>query len=335
MTEKIWKKPETKYKYIVPRPTLKKGSKGQKVKNLQKFLNWYGKIALKLDGEFGEKTRNAVKKFQKTEGLKEDGIYGEKSYKAALKYKEIKKTYIGIFPDLVQNGRDRIYNTAVALAWPKGTAKSKYKYPNGRPTDAFKKAIKKVYKNRVSWSRQCRRGASCDVGAGTVIRYSGVDKKISRALAKQIPYLQKSDIFKKTKVKSVSSMKPGDIGIYLNKGPGGHIWISIGNKKIVEANHTAKYFLHVDTDNYTSSNKKLFEVYRCNVPIAIKSGDMGLQVTRLQRFLKWAGFNCGEIDGVCGMSTAQAIKEFQTSVGLNPDGVFGSESLVKAKKVEK
>lgn len=323
------------YTGIIPKPTLKVKSEGKKVEQLQRFLNWRCNTKLKIDGKFGEKTKSAVKKFQKLERLKEDGIYGEKSYKAALKYKEIKKMYEGVYPDLVQNGQDRIANTGIALAWPKGTSRSKYVYPSGNPTDAFTKALKQVYKNRITWSKQCRRGASCDVGAGTVIRYSEVDTTISRALSKQIPHLQSSTIFKKTKIKSTSNMKPGDIGIYLNKGQGGHIWIGIGNSKIVEANHTGKYFLHVDTDNYTSNNKKLFEVYRCNVPIAIKSGDMGLQVTRLQKFLKWAGFDCGEVDGFCGMNTVQAVKDFQSSVGLEADGVFGTESLQKAKKVVK
>lgn len=85
-------KPTTKvkkaYTGTFPKGTLKKGSKGTQVKNLQKFLNWYGNYKLEVDGSFGTKTYEAVKKFQKATGLSVDGIFGPKSLSKA---KSIKK----------------------------------------------------------------------------------------------------------------------------------------------------------------------------------------------------------------------------------------------------
>ena len=66
--------PTKKYNGTIPTPTIKKGSKGTNVKNLQKFLNWYGGYGLKVDGICGVKTIAAIKKFQKKEGLVVDGI---------------------------------------------------------------------------------------------------------------------------------------------------------------------------------------------------------------------------------------------------------------------
>lgn len=57
---------------------LKRGAKGEQVKKLQGFLNWYGNFGLKT-GEFGKKTEEAVKVFQKIEGLVVDGEFGPKS----------------------------------------------------------------------------------------------------------------------------------------------------------------------------------------------------------------------------------------------------------------
>lgn len=54
--------------------TLKKGSKGDEVKILQKALNVYP------DGDFGPKTEAAVKAFQKSKGLTPDGIVGPKTW---------------------------------------------------------------------------------------------------------------------------------------------------------------------------------------------------------------------------------------------------------------
>ena len=76
------------YTGTFPKGTLKKGSKGTEVKNLQKFLNWYGNYGLAVDGVFGTKTYEAVKKFQKATGLSIDGIFGSKSLSKA---KSIKK----------------------------------------------------------------------------------------------------------------------------------------------------------------------------------------------------------------------------------------------------
>lgn len=556
-------KPTDKYNGIVPEPTLKKDSKGDDVKNLQRFLTWYG-IKCSIDGSFGEKTKEAVQVFQKTEGLATDGTYGKKSAAAAKAYqkntsapvptptpdsdlpkkcidvsywqgkisvenwKKIKKTcgyaicrtsytsqskfalskdstfatnfknaqaaglkvgayhysqaitvaeakkeaeymceilknyspnfyvvcdfeyggrlnskigskasnianafcdvvkaygyepciyantstlnsnltnprypiwvaqyndkctykgnkvmwqytskgrvdgieakntnsgsanvdlshvyivpkenvpspspvvtqttYKGDFPNLVTHSGQKLAYVAKELAWPKGTKKATYAYGTGDATNAFKKALNKVYPDRKSWGAQPRVGASCDVGSGTAIRYSGLDTKIPRGLAQQIPHLAKSSLWKATSLKKTSEMQPGDVGIYLKPNGNGHIWIGLGDKLIAEANYKGKCYFHIDTDNYTSTNKKTFIIYRSTKASAIKKGDKGTEVKKLQKFLNWAGFDCGSADGNAGVKTENAIKAFQTSVGLTPDGTFGSKSLTEAEKVKK
>ena len=54
--------------------TLKKGSRGAEVKTLQQKLN------LVADGIFGSLTEEAVKEFQKNNGLTVDGIVGQKTW---------------------------------------------------------------------------------------------------------------------------------------------------------------------------------------------------------------------------------------------------------------
>jgi peptidoglycan hydrolase-like protein with peptidoglycan-binding domain len=62
-------------------PTLKKGSKGDNVKTLQKNLNDAIGAKLAVDGSFGPACETAVKNFQKKYGLTVDGSYGPASYK--------------------------------------------------------------------------------------------------------------------------------------------------------------------------------------------------------------------------------------------------------------
>lgn len=70
------------------RKYFKAGDKGENVKRLQSLLNWLVGAGLKIDGEIGSLTINAVKSFQHNNGLTTDGEFGSKSL---AKAKEIKK----------------------------------------------------------------------------------------------------------------------------------------------------------------------------------------------------------------------------------------------------
>ena len=64
------------YKNICNKMAIKKGSKGNEVKQIQLALG------LKVDGVFGTQTENAVKIFQKENGLFPDGVIGKKTLDA-------------------------------------------------------------------------------------------------------------------------------------------------------------------------------------------------------------------------------------------------------------
>lgn len=70
------------------RAYLKKGDKGDNIRYLQNFLNWYGNYGLDADGDFGAKTETAVKDFQSKEKLTVDGLFGKG---CLAKAKEVKK----------------------------------------------------------------------------------------------------------------------------------------------------------------------------------------------------------------------------------------------------
>lgn len=62
--------------------------RGEQVRLLQLFLNWYGDYNLIVDGDYGKNTMSAVKNFQTMEGLRVDGEFGKKSLKKAKKVKK-------------------------------------------------------------------------------------------------------------------------------------------------------------------------------------------------------------------------------------------------------
>lgn len=84
------KRPAGKFAGTIPQPTLKVGSKGVAVQQLQRFLNWYHPAwGLIVDGVFGKGTESALKLFQKTEGITTGGTYGPKSYAKAKAYQYV------------------------------------------------------------------------------------------------------------------------------------------------------------------------------------------------------------------------------------------------------
>lgn len=64
---------------------------------------------------------------------------------------------------------------------------------------------------------------------------------------------------------------------------------------------------------------------------ALKSGSTGSQVAALQQQLRQRGFDPGQFDGNFGPSTETAVRAFQQSVGLQPDGIVGPNTIAALK----
>ncbi len=62
-----------------PGYVLQRGAEGDDVKTLQRLLDDAG-YKVDIDGDFGNKTRNAVRKFQKDEAIKVDGRVGPETW---------------------------------------------------------------------------------------------------------------------------------------------------------------------------------------------------------------------------------------------------------------
>ena len=60
---------------------------------------------------------------------------------------------------------------------------------------------------------------------------------------------------------------------------------------------------------------------------AVKLGDRGEEVREVQTCLIAQELLSGEADGVCGPATVEAIKEFQSAVGLPADGICGEATF--------
>lgn len=63
---------------------LRRGDSGDQVKTLQCILKTYHSIEVDVDGNFGRGTRDAVKEFQRKNGLRADGVVGNKTLEKLL-----------------------------------------------------------------------------------------------------------------------------------------------------------------------------------------------------------------------------------------------------------
>lgn len=267
------KKPTGKYSGAIPSGTLKKGSKGSKVKQLQAFLNWYhSPWKLTTDGEFGPKTANAVIIFQLTEGLTSDGVYGPKSYAKAKTYKAAAKPTTTApkpaakpaapKPATKVTNAQKLINTANTLAWPYGTPAKKYSYKTGAPTAKCKAAMK-----RYGWADNRAELSDCGDFLSTIVRESGVNKKFKALHGVKTPFPKSEAGFNMVLTgKKIPSgfLKPGDIIRYKKQNGKQHAMLYYAPGKVCEASHKNIFgTIRKDTQRYnTQSKPKTIQVLR-------------------------------------------------------------------------
>lgn len=77
-----------------------------------------------------------------------------------------------------------------------------------------------------------------------------------------------------------------------------------------------------EPQNTFSVDENIEENY-AEVGSVIKKGSKGPGVVDIQKKLSALGFFSGDVDGICGDATVQAIKDFQESIDMTPDGICG------------
>ena len=58
-------------------------------------------------------------------------------------------------------------------------------------------------------------------------------------------------------------------------------------------------------------------------------GSRGEEVKKLQQTLKDSGYDVGNVDGIYGQKTKEAVEKYQKDNGLKVDGIAGAETLSK------
>ena len=121
---------------------LKNGSDGVRVERLQNRLRELGYLAEPTDGEFGDRTEEAVKLFQKKVGLKQDGLAGVNTLKALYKTSAPKcDTYITLKKGDTGYRVKEMQNQLRQLGFLDKKASGTYDNDTVKAVAAFQKAV--------------------------------------------------------------------------------------------------------------------------------------------------------------------------------------------------
>ena len=311
-------KPTGKYSGTIPTATIQRGDKGDKVKALQKFLNWYHPAwKLEEDGVEGGLTETAVKMFQKTEAIDPDGVYGKMTQEKAEAYKAQPKpsgtTYPGAFPKI-----------------PAGKIIECTRSVNGmRKHGLLSGDYILRFKNEERRYKMCKFSQATVINKG--IKYSNYPKFEDKI--KTIGYnLPKVRALKTTA--NCSNFIDGAVGAVTGKFVRDQ-GAKHNKKNLTKTNYftSHKYSKSaILAGDICGTSKHTWMIIQ---GAFLSIGCEGTEVKKLQNFLNWAGFSCGTADGDFGMATLKAVKNFQKAVGLDPDGIVGSGTLKKARAYKK
>ena len=247
--------------------------------------------------------------------------------------------YEGAFPVVerkIDTGK-KVGEEANKLAYK--TNSSKANYPKGKPTEAFKRAMAKVFKGFHFWNAWSKVGASCDVFVGVCVRSAGVDKKFPAGLWKQLKYMQKHLLRVEPEKTHIQN---GDIFIYRKDKAGKHGHIGIfydGKVKEASAHHFYGKTTDTMSERLSKKGKKYVYVFRFKDStsyVPLKNGSKGEDVERLQKYINWYyGKSVLKVDGIFGKLTEAKVKFMQKALGLKVDGIVGKLTLAKMKEVKR
>ena len=136
---------------------------------------------------------------------------------------------------------------------------------------------------------------------------------------------------------AIKDLKAGDVLVTASHMQCVYSPVSSKKVKIIEStSYIGKYGSDASKNSIRIKEKSpsYTSVYRftgsVNKDISIRCGEYSDRVWLWQAFLKWAGFECGIVDGKFGDNTFEATKKFQKKCGLTEDGIVGAKTLEKA-----
>ncbi len=318
--------------------SLKKGSKGDEVKKVQQRLKELGYYKNNCDGSYGTQTVNAVKAFQKKNGLTADGVCGAatlkklnsssaKPAKDEVKEEEKKEDDSlkqGSKGDEVKKLQQRLkelgyysYGADGNFGSKTTTALKAFQKKNGLTQDgiAGESTLKKLYSSSAKPAKDeakeedKKEDDSLKIGAkGDAV------KKVQQRLKELGYYNYPLDSQYGYRTANAIKAFQKKNGLEVDGVCGAATLKKLNSSSAIKANEK------------TEEDKKEEEVKDDGT---LKKGSSGSEVKKLQQRLKDLGYYSYSPDSSYGDRTVSAVMAFQKKNGLTADGVCGAATLKK------
>lgn len=304
---------------------LRLGNSGKNVRTLQNRLIELGWLAGSADGEFGGATEAAVIAFQAREGLWDDGVAGPSTLEELYSNKAAKTSTVvasvGVTLKEGMNGasvralQKRLKNLGYydgSLDGDYGAetiaAVKNFQKQNGLSADgkAGTDTLNKIYLSTTDKATSTGNAASSGTVASTgyVTLREGDDSDAVRKLQRKLK----------------------DLGYYSGSVDGDYGSGTTTAVKLFQDRND----LTVDGIAGPQTQRVLYGTNATSIKYSsLKEGDRGTAVTNLQYTLYELGYYDGDIDGVFGTTTKDAVRAFQIRNKLSVDGKAGSATMKK------
>ena len=297
--------------------SLKYGSTGTDVSELQENLTTLGYYYADITGHYGTKTEAAVKSFQKAKGLTADGIAGSKTLDAidAALGKSGSSSSAGTTVDL-DDSYGRIIKDNVNL---RSTYSMSSTIVTKLDEDEPVRISKKITASSYIWYY-----VTATVGSYT---YKGYIRSDMMEVISQTEYesLNGSGGHSET----LGKLKITASSVTLRSEPS-----SSADKMGTASYGSVYYYCAVDdgwyqlsTGYWVSGSYVSIVSSDDNTDSGIGLYDTGETVLWIQEVLKDLGYYYAECTGHYGTKTQAAVKVFQQASGLTADGIVGSKTL--------
>jgi peptidoglycan hydrolase-like protein with peptidoglycan-binding domain len=309
----------------VNRPTLKLGSQGERVSELQGALKLLGYYTGTVDGNFNQMTANAVSQFKQAAGLAPDGIVDG-------------NTWQRLFPgEGTVASSPALPNPASKFPTPNSVTNNVTPEPKPSSPSTSQTTVRQSSSGSgtsTSRSEQTLRTTSTD-GAGQtssseqIVRTTSTTGSGETVRTRQTPRNQTSSSGETVRTRQTPRNQTSSSGE------------TVRTSRQTPRNQTASSGETVRTSRQTSSSKQTPRTSRQTsssgqttrqtpsiqytaggMPI-LRIGMRGSEVVKLQERLKRLGFLDGDVDGDFGPSTEAAVKAAQQRYGLESDGIAG------------
>ncbi|MGN0773834.1 MAG: peptidoglycan-binding protein [Candidatus Ventricola sp.] len=316
--------------------SLREGSSGSAVLELQTMLKELSYYYGELTGNFGSLTKTAVRKFQDDNGLTVDGIAGVKTLNllrsktgndtssgssGSISSSAVSESnsYFLINKDGVRLRTTYSLSSAAKTTMNKGDpVQANRKYNVGGTTwynitvrkssgSVYTGYVRAVVLDSVSKETFVANGGNANIEAGAEIL------GMIRITADNVSIRESNS----SSSEKIATANKGDVFFYMDKSSS---WYQIQSGYWIKGD-----YVHVMTDDevdeYLASGDYSGDTY--------SEGDTGTMVTWIQESLKTLKYYSGTVTGKYGSLTKEAVRKFQKDNGLSADGVAGPKTIAK------